>query len=97
MAIAPSQKLSGMATKALQAMANCRAVAGGRVLNGLPGGHDGLHYLRGDTATELAHAIVFLLLEPERRIRIAKNGRLLAQQLSWHAAADTYVRSIPSL
>jgi len=63
-AVAPSPQLSGMPNKALEAMANCRAVAGGRVLRGLPGARNDFHYLRRDTAEGLAEAIRLLLTDP---------------------------------
>ena len=93
-AIAPSQQLAGMPSKALQAMGNCRAVAGGRVLSGIPGGRHGVHYLQGDTPADLAQAISRLLLEPQLRFAIANNGRLLAERLSWEGAAEVYLRSV---
>ena len=87
--IAPLRFSAGVQNKVLEAMAaGLPVVTTGNVNAGL-GARPDHDLLVGDTATELATAIITLLEDAPMRERIGKAGRgFVKQRFSWHVAVD---------
>lgn len=88
--VLPSFSGSGIKNKVLEAFcAGLPVVANELGVRGVEGAEPGTHYLRGETAEEMAGAIRRLLDSPAERLRLATAGReLIAARYTWDAQAD---------
>lgn len=96
--LAPSQQRVGTPNKARDGLANGTAVVGGACLRGLPGFNDLEHGLIADSGAAMSQAVHQLLVDEERRERLARQGHALVTQLSdWKTIARRYVAELPDV
>lgn len=89
--VIPLRVGGGTRIKAFEAMAmGCPVVSTTIGVEGLPV-EDGVHYLNGDTAEEIADAVVSLLSNKSRRIAISKTARsLVDREFGYRKAAAVF-------
>jgi glycosyltransferase involved in cell wall biosynthesis len=90
-AVLPMASGSGMKNKVLEAFAaGTPVVANAAGVDGVEGAVDGIHYLAGETPTQLADACVALLEDGVRRRSLAHAAReLVERRYSWDHRAET--------
>jgi glycosyltransferase involved in cell wall biosynthesis len=89
-AVLPSFSGSGIKNKVLESFcAGLPVVANELGMRGVEGAEPGTHYLRAESAEEIAGSVASLLESPSERLRLATAGReLIAARYTWDAQAD---------
>jgi glycosyltransferase involved in cell wall biosynthesis len=96
--LAPSQQRAGTPNKARDGLANGAAVVGGACLHGLPGFTEPEHGLVAASGVLMAEAVHQLLIDEDRRARLARQGHALVTQLpDWSTIARRYISQLPAV
>ena len=88
--IMPFRVGSGTRLKLIEALAAGKAVVSTRVgVEGFPVA-DGEHLLLADTAVEFADRTTALLLDPQQRENLGRQGRLFAKNYDWRVVVPKF-------